>query len=245
MASAAPHEAAETSKKLNEEPALLPPQSRKEYHHIEDSLINPAILPGAPWGFVLVRTVYGAASDAPWARMLEHLRSEVAHSLVLADQTDLLPRHELTIIEDEATLSDADSHTVRRVFCNWVAEDITPRLCDAEKMGGTAQIRAKLISNTLEGVAHRLPSRWNFCIFVDEDCLRSLDAKFPAVKILARNWEKEEEEESEDEDEDQEDIGWMYMDGAMLPSYVGMYSLFTDLYAWHDFYQRPSKGYVD
>lgn len=238
MASATSHEAAETSKKLNEEPALLPPQSPKEYHHIEDSLVNPVILPGAPWGFVVVRTVYRAASDAPLAYMLEHLRSKIACSLVLADQTNLLPRHELTVLEDKATLSNADSHTVRRVFCTWVAEDLTPRLCDTEKLRGTAQIRAKPISNTLEGVARRLPPRWNFCIFVDEDCLRSLDAKFPAVKILTRNWEEKEEE-------DQEDIGWMYMDGAMLPGYVGMYALLTDLYAWHDFYQRPFEGYVD
>jgi hypothetical protein len=178
--------------------------------------------------------------------MLEHLRSQVAHSLVLADQTDLLPRHELTIIEDEATLSDADPHTVRRVFCIWVAEDSTPQLCDAERLGETTQIRAELISNNLEGVAHRLPPRWNFCIFIDEDCLRSLDAKFPAGKILTRNWDEEgSEEDSENEDEDQEDIRWMYMDGAMLPGYVGMYSLLTDLYVWHDFYQRPSEGCVD
>ncbi|KAI8934260.1 hypothetical protein NX059_009003 [Plenodomus lindquistii] len=126
--------------------------------------------------------------------MLDHLRSNVAHSLALADQTDLLPHHELTVIEDEATLSDADPHTVRRVFCTWVAEDLPHRLCEADRLGGTAQIRAKLISNTLKGVAHRLPPRWNFCIFVDGECLRSLDAKFPAVKILVRNWEGEEEE---------------------------------------------------
>lgn len=244
MASAASHEAAETSERLNEEPALLASQPRKEYHNIEESLFNHFILPGALWGFVVLRTVYGAPSDAPLAHTLEHLRSKVARSLVLADQTDLLLRHQLTVIEDEATLSDADSHTVRRVFCAWVAEDLTPRLCDAETLGWSAQIRAKLTSNALKGATPCLPPRWNFCIFVDEDCLRSLDAKFPTVKILNRDWE-EGDSESEDKDEDQDDIGWMYMDGLLLPGYVGIYSLLTDLYAWDEFYQRPSEGYVN
>lgn len=69
-------------------------------------------------------------------------------------------------------------------------------------------------------MAHHLPPRYNFCVFVDEEYLRSLDSKFPALKVLARNWDDEESEEgSEDEDdnenEDQEEIGWIYMDGAI------------------------------
>jgi hypothetical protein len=244
MASAAPPKAAETSKKPNKEPALSPPRSRKEYHEIDESLDNPNILPGAPWGFVVVRTVYGPASDAPWARMLEYLRSKVANSLLLADRTDLLRRHELTVIEDEAALSGADSHTVRRVFGTWVAEDLTPRLSEIEKLGGTAQIRAKLISNTLDVPACYLPPRWDLCIFMDEECLKSLDTRDTAVKILIRHWE--EDSADSDEDDDYKDVGWMYMGGrSILPGYVGMYELMTDLFAWEEFYQPPYEGYLD
>jgi hypothetical protein len=247
MASAASQETAETSN--NEQSESRAPQ-RKEYHAIETSLVNPALQPGAPWGFVVFRTVYGSASNERWARMLDHLRSNVAQGLALENQTELLPRHELTVVEDEATLSGADPHAVRRAFCTWVAEDLPPRLCDADRLGGIEEIRAKLISNSLQGVAHNLPPRWNFCIFVDDECLRSVDKRLPAVKILVRDWEgvdseEEEEEQDPDEYEEQEDAGWMYMDGTMLPDYVGTYSLLTDMSAWDDFYQRPLKGYLD
>jgi hypothetical protein len=57
--------------------------------------------------------------------------------------------------------------------------------------------------------------------------------------------------DSEDKDSnceeggDLEDVGWMYMDGGMLPDYVGMYHLLTDVYAWEDYYQAPYEGYLD
>jgi hypothetical protein len=86
--------------------------------------------------------------------MLDHLRSQVTDSLANADQTDLHLRHELTTIEDEAMLSGADSDIVRRAFSTWVAGDLTPRLCDTEKYGGTAEVRDKLVSNTLHAAAY-------------------------------------------------------------------------------------------
>jgi hypothetical protein len=254
-------ETAEFLKKFREEWALLHPEysQRKEYHRIERSLTNSDIRPDAPWGFVVVRTAYGAASGAPWAHMLEDLRSNVAQSLVLEDQSDLLPRHELTVVEDEATLASADSHTVRRVFRAWVAEDLTPRLCDTEKYGGTAQVRAKLASTDAHFPNHPvadLPPRWIFCLFVDEDCLRSLEkSTFSCVKILTTDWVKVEGEEEDpvtvawdhewdggETNNDQEDVGWMYMDVA---DYVPSYSQLTDGHFWDTLYSRPYKGYVE
>jgi hypothetical protein len=123
----------------------------KEYRHIERSLDNYALEPNAPWGFVVFRTVYGADSDAGWDRMLEHLRSSVPSSLSHAGQSDLLPRYELTIIEDAETLAGGDAHTVRHDFRAWVAEDLTPRLRDpiVEGYGGTAQVRSKILSRQI------------------------------------------------------------------------------------------------
>jgi hypothetical protein len=46
-------------------------------------------------------------------------------------------------------------------------------------------------------------------------------------------------------DLDGDNVGWMYMGGNVLPAYVGMYSLFTDLWAWDEFYQPPYEGYID
>jgi hypothetical protein len=263
MSSAAFHEAAETLKKVKEELALIPPKDPKEYHHIDASLTNPALRPDAPWGFVVVRTVYGPSSDAPWAQMLELLRSNIAETLALEDQTDLLPRHELTGIEDEATLAGADSSAVRRAFRAWVAEDLPPRLCDEEleEFGGTAQVRAKLLSNDAHHVPHtkhpvtHVPPQWQFCVFVDEDCLRSLGissgAWDPALKILTTDWVLDKagvatEEFTTDWDggetnDECEEVGWMYMD---MSDYVPVYDRLVTPFLRHEYYQRSYKGWA-
>jgi hypothetical protein len=169
----------------------------KKFHDIDASLNHHAIRPDAPWGFVVFRTVYSMDSDAPWVRMLELLRSNVANTLPLSDRTDLLPRHELTVIEDEETLARADTHTVRHTFRAWVADNLTPRLRDPDH-GGSAQIRAKLLSNDAHGLKHHmscLPPMWNFCLFVNEACFRSLDASIgsgsPVIKILTTDWQED------------------------------------------------------
>ncbi|USP74367.1 Aminotran-1-2 domain containing protein [Curvularia clavata] len=82
--------------------------------------------------------------------------------------------------------------------------------CGACFLGGTTQIGASLVINILECMAHLLPPRYNFCVFVDEECLLSLDSKFPALKILAKNLDEggsKEGSEDDNEDEDQEEIG--------------------------------------
>jgi hypothetical protein len=116
MPLAAFHEVAETLKNLKEELARMPPKYPKEYHDIDASLTNPAMRPDAPWGFVIVRTVYDVSSDALWAQMLGLLGSNVERTLELEDQTYLLPRYKLTVIEDKATLAGADSYAVAVLF---------------------------------------------------------------------------------------------------------------------------------
>lgn len=68
--------------------------------------------------------------------MLEELRWSVAVSLSYASQSDLFPRHKLTIIEDKETLAGADAYTVRHAFRVWIADDLAPRLHDPEQYGG-------------------------------------------------------------------------------------------------------------
>jgi hypothetical protein len=266
MPSAALHEAVETLKKLKEELARMPPKHRKEYHDIDASLTNPAMQPNAPWGFVIVRTVYDASSDAPWAQLLELLRSNVERTLELEDQTYLLPHHELTVIEDKATLAGADSYAVRRAFRAWVAEDLPSRLDDEEleECGGTVEVRLKLLSNEAHyapNTAHPVrlvPPRWQFCLFVDEDCVRSLNASIgpsypdPALKILTTDWGQDRADSATEvfttdwdggeTDNDCEDVGWMYM---AMSDYVPFYARLVTPFNWHEYYQRPYKGYVD
>ncbi len=165
-------------------------EHEKEHRSIQDSFANFYLRPGAAWGFVIVRAVYGPASDAPWTKMLELLRSDVAESLAYANQMELLPRYQLTILEDEAMLAGADSYAARCAFRAWVYEDLPQRLTDKEieRHGGMAQVRNKLRGKfTIEHPAVCLPPRWQFCVFVDADCLRSLDMssdlKVPGTKV--------------------------------------------------------------
>jgi hypothetical protein len=249
----------DTRKRLNDEMALWSPK-RKEYHRIEESLDNNSIKSGAPWGFVVYRTVYSPSSDALWTRMLGLLRSTVAESLTLDNQPELLPHHELSVVEDEATLSGADSHTVRGMFRAWVADDLIPRLDDAEveRCGGVAQIRSKLASNDAHHDGNHpvacLPSRWKYCLFVDEDCLRSLDpanASEPVIKLLTTEWTDDrpgaptevwtENWDGGETDHEFEDVGWRYAD---VIDYVLTYQVLINPYGWEERYERPVKGYV-
>jgi len=173
----------------------------KEFDPIVEGIGQHDILPGAPWGFVVFRTVYGPDSDAPFIRMLGLLR-EMEETLSYYGQQYLMKHHELTVIEDEKTLSGADSHTVRDAFRAWVADDLTPRLKDTERWGGQAEVRKILRSDIPVGDPHWnaerhhpatcMPTRWQFCLFVDENCLRSLnesaDPPGPHVKILNTDW---------------------------------------------------------
>jgi len=232
---------------LNPILATLP----KEYQDISASLTHPALQPSAPWGFLIFRTVYGKDSDAPWARMLKLLRSSIANTLSRSHRTDLLPRHELAVIEDEKMLKGANAHAVRHAFRAWVAEDLPPRLQDPEleKYGGSERVREKLASNDAHDAEHPvscLPPRWNFCLFVDAACLSEMVVSGSApvvVKILTSDWQEERiavvAEGGEDgvTDEDWEEVGWMWMDGR---EYVDVYNRLDNAYNWGEFYERPA-----
>jgi hypothetical protein len=268
MPSADALETAEVLRRLNEEGTLQWPKDPKEYHCIENSLAHPYLQPDTKRGFVIVRAVYGPSSDAPWAQMLQLFRANVEDTLTMQDQMELLPHHEMTIIEDEATLAGADSYIARRAFRTWVAADLPQRLLDdcVEELGGHMQVRDKLLSNdayhpsSTTHPASIVPPRWQYCIFVDQDCLRSLEKgpddpelKDPVLKILTTDWEQEEVEVPTEEftrdwdggetDDGAEEVGWMYMD---MTYYVAVYDrLSSSGFSWHEHYERPYKSYVE
>ena len=249
---------------LNHDPSDEATARRRpmELDSIVEGLLNDDLQPGAPWGFVVFRTVYGPESDAPFARMMEQLR-DIDESLSAYKQQYLAPHYELTVIEDEKTLAGADSHTVRNAFRAWVAEDLTPRFKDTEKWGGDSEVRRMLRSNVAmsnpswtSGLYHPatlMPTRWQFCLFVDETCLRSLveadGSSGPYVKLLTTDWEGDRAEtiaegwEDGTTDDENEDVGWMYMD---VDEHVETYRNFMDQYSWWEvpLYQRPYKGFI-
>lgn len=229
---------------------------RNELWCLEESLANSSLRTGMPWGFVVVRTVYGPESDGPWSRMVDFLVDNVAESIALYKQDHLREWHALTIIEDEATLSGADSYAVRRAFRAWIAEDLLPRLTDGtiKQYVGLAQVQSQLLSsdahhtanNTHHPAAIVLP-RWQFCLYVDEDCLRSLNACInsqypdPALKLLTTDWAEEEPSKPTESfefadwdggetDNEHENVGWRYIE---LSDYFTQYNALTDA-SWFD-----------
>ncbi|EUC27405.1 hypothetical protein COCCADRAFT_111795 [Bipolaris zeicola 26-R-13] len=243
--------------------------SPKEYHEIEDKLALTPLQPDTKWGFVIVRAVYGPSSDAPWAQILQLIRAEISESLTKADQSELLSRHEMTIIEDEAMLAGADSsgaaaYAARRAFRAWVADDLPQQLPDnyLEELGGLTQFREQLLINTKHHADNPLsimPPRWRYCIFVDQHCLRSLEGgpkepelKDPALKILTTDWDGEvtevpAEKFTEDWDggetnDDHEDVGWMWID---MTDYAPKYTQLTSAFGWEEYHERPQRDYVE
>jgi hypothetical protein len=221
------------------------------------------VKPDAPWGFVVYRAVYGNESDEPWERMLGMIRDTVAGSLPpkdLKEPVQLDPRFELTVMEDEERFSNADSHTIREAFREWVADDLPPRVLNTDKEGGIDNIRAMIRSNIIREPQEYgpdeprhpwwvAPPRWSFCFFVDDICLRTLnraDGFCEVVKMvnlrfhggrcenIAEGWEDGETDDPE------EDVGWMY---ANPRSHRTWYQVLSDPSNWDDdvWYMRPDK----
>jgi hypothetical protein len=262
--SAAPEMNAEVLRQREITAAARGPTHPKQFHQIEDSLAHPELKTDTRWGFVIVRAVYGPASDAGWTKILDILRESVWYTLTVEGQDELLSRHEITTIEDEATLAGADSYAVRSAFRAWVADDLPQRLNDdaLEHYGGLTQVRNTLRSNAGHNDKANpvgvMPPRWKYCVFVDEDSLRSLQPELddeeqdPALKILTTDWTAEEEGAPTEEftrdwdggetDDGFEYVGWMYID---MSDYAGVYTTLIDAFGWEELYERPYKSYVD
>jgi hypothetical protein len=177
--------------------------------------------------------------------MLGLLRSTIAETLELEHQTNLLPIHELTVIDNEATLANANTDAVRYAFREWVADDLPPRLCDeeVERFGGAAQIREKLLSNDAHHSPHAthpaacIPPQWQFFVFVDEECLRSLETSYgaldPMLKILTTDWNGSELDDTIDE---YDDLEWMKIDAS---DYMPVYANLVTPCLWHEYYESP------
>jgi hypothetical protein len=79
----------------------------------------------------------------------------------------------------------------------------------------------------------------------------SSEAPDPALKILTTDWVLDRagaatEDFTTDWDGETnnecEGVGWMYMD---MSDYVPVYDCLVTPFLWHEYYQRPYKGWVD
>jgi valyl-tRNA synthetase len=214
----------------------IPDEALDDYSNIEASLSNPEN--GTTWGFAVYRCTYG--NERQWQRMVQLIQTEVQDSLTLNRRPDLLVGHQAIFIEDAARLNGATSHIVRDHFQSWVENQL-----DAQN--GSAGCESPAAAADLELKIRGLAPRYNFCLFVDEICLESLDyMSMPVVKVLCRfsgvRGENEREytvypkyEDGETE-EDEEAVGWMYRE---VVDYCGIYFRLMEAADWYEEYVRP------
>ncbi|KAL2801093.1 hypothetical protein BJX66DRAFT_331278 [Aspergillus keveii] len=218
------------------ESSRIPGEALDDYSSVEASLYNPEN--GTTWGFAVYRCTYGN-NERRWQRMVQLIQTEVQASLTLNRRLDLMAgRHQAIFIEDAARLNGATSHIVRDHFQSWVENQL-----GAQNGGAGCESPAADLELKVRGLA----PRYNFCLFVDEICLESLDyMSMPVVKVLCRfsgvRGENEREytiypgyEDGETE-EDEEDVGWMYRE---VVDYCGIYVRLMEATDWYEEYVRP------
>ncbi|KAL2004628.1 hypothetical protein VTN00DRAFT_3364 [Thermoascus crustaceus] len=209
---------------------------------IEDSITDDKLKKNVSWGFVVYRCTY--SDDGAWQQMLQLIRDGVKSSLEAEGRMDLLPRHELIVMDDKARFDGATSHEIRDQFHRWVADEMMNRLAEPKEPDREAMLRSRPDD---PGPEWFLGARYNFCLFVDNICLESLEKmRRPVVKLLWKQWGPREPNEREypvhpdwedgETDEEEEDVGWMYM---AVTDYVEWYDLFHEPEHWYDAYSRP------
>ncbi|KAL2852940.1 hypothetical protein BJY01DRAFT_207522 [Aspergillus pseudoustus] len=218
----------------------LPEPYLDSYSNLDESLKCWGLKEDTAWGFVVYRTSYQANSQ--WQRMIQHINEEIHESLSLNQRLDLLKHHRLTVIDDAAKFDGATSHAVRDHFQSWVSSELTTVLKDPSKTRCPVNLGERAVEVELS-----LGSRYNFCLFVDDICLESLDKmSYPVVKLLSRATGIREPEDREyqvdpyyedgDTEFTEEDVGWMYIE---VLEYCSKYNGLVDPHVWLDQYWRP------
>ncbi|KAK8040700.1 hypothetical protein PG991_000488 [Apiospora marii] len=159
---------------------------------------KPSLLKAwAPWGFAVYRTDY--SDDAAWRRMQRELEKHAIRRGLGrrgGDRLSLILRHRMVFFdEDRATLDGARRKDVRVMFAHWAAEELRRNwnitkdrpLPDLDSARGT----------DAQSPGYRAGARYNFCLMVDADALRSLDSKTPSVTILRKDISKIRESSSQ------------------------------------------------
>ncbi|KAL4941390.1 hypothetical protein BDV06DRAFT_223146 [Aspergillus oleicola] len=175
------------------------------------------------------------------------------------ERMDLLPSHQLCIIEDPINFDGATPHQVQEHFATiWVQNELTrvledpgKRTCRVHGPGGIEHDPAECLMGT----------RYNFCLFVDQICLESLDEtpSRPVVKFFAKDWEKIAPEDYHSHvynlradhgyedgmtNDPGEDVGWMYIEKAAAFGKLGFITWIECHVAWELEEERESNVFL-
>lgn len=221
---------------------------------IAEALTLDDLKPSAPWGLGVYRTAYD--DDAAWARMRDALSRAAANALELHGRTDsLLPRLSHAFMKDRAALSGAGVRDVRRRFTAWAAEELRRNWRRGRETLPPAEEEARRAG--VDGPGYFAGTRCNYCLLVDEVCLKSLDrSASPVVKLVRKNFADEGADgggrsrvvvslawEGGVPDSEEGDVGWMYLPVA---AYVDCCNQLHDPEFWHDgYYVRPPLTFLN
>lgn len=213
---------------------------------LKEALANEDLVPVAPWGLAVFRTAYG--NDTAWHRMLDALEAAAAESLALCGQSDLLERHQLVRIEDRAALDGAGLRDVRERFTRWAAEELRRNWQSAETAPNEEHARA----TDSDSPGYFSGTLYNYCLQVDDICLKSLEHMASSVvKLVRKAWEGGQEEDAvaaaeinqDGQGVENGDVGWMYLP---VRDYVECYSQLHDVEFWDDgYYVSPPFTFLD
>ncbi|KAF3898090.1 hypothetical protein GTR04_0210 [Trichophyton interdigitale] len=198
-----------------------------------------------PWGWVVYRTSY--SDEEAWQKMLNILREKVEKSLQVYERMDLLPFHEMIIMDDKAKFEGATSHDIRDHFTGWVADTVAPKMITALSESAMKQLRDPYKED--HSLEWFLGARYNFCLFIDDICLESMEhMRRPVVKMLAKNFGARKPEdrnyavypgwEDGETEEGDEEVGWMYIWALEI---VSQYDEMMETDFWYTIYNRPPR----
>ncbi|KAK4871129.1 hypothetical protein LT330_000366 [Penicillium expansum] len=215
-----------------------------DYKNIDAFLSDTSKKRDLPWGFSIYRCSY--KDESAWTRLLQHLRENIESDLQCNQRMDLLSRHQLVINDDIEKFNGATSHDIRDHFNAWVTGQLPQIVASPKEL-------ENLQSDDHNGLGHQyfLGPRYNFCLFVDDFCLESLELFEkalcgPIVKILSKPWGNLTPQERNykihpewhdgETDEEYEMVGWMYMP---IHSYVQWFDTLEVPSNWEAYYIRP------
>ncbi|KAM7216066.1 hypothetical protein V8F06_008539 [Rhypophila decipiens] len=181
------------------------------------------------WGFLVYRTTYSPSSQARFDAYITALRSHITFALeVHGYNTDSVLRRsfDLTVVEDPATLDGANKPTVQRIFREWVTSRSVERDGPGVDFGDAEGKDLKA-----------LVPRYRMCLFVDEECLRSIEVVHPRT---GRNMKTSHRAVVIDVDEQREERCWMWL---CLVTTVGLYQE-ACWRGWDLLWRDPARGEV-
>ncbi|KAL2837238.1 hypothetical protein BJY01DRAFT_221173 [Aspergillus pseudoustus] len=223
--------------------STTPDEALDDYSRIDNSLSDITLKNNTPWGFVVYRCTYHE-NNAQWQRMVQLIKSHLHESLSVNRRLDLLSRHRLIIMDDAAQFDGVTSHIVRDHFQSWVSRELGDVLQDPAQRKRPVHSRDGV---ELMDVELGLATRYNFCLFVDDICLESLDhMSCPVVKVLCRfsgargpderDYIVHPEYEDGETDDEEENVGWMY---TSVVDDCETYVRLVEANDWYDEYCRP------